>query len=210
MGFYELGNGCDSCDTISSAVPTNVNMQMDPNSAMIASMGMNYGAQANTVQQYNNSMTSSGYAQGGNMGSMGMGSNGSTMGVRQQPTQQVVVTTMPVNNNNNNNNNNQPKVVKQVVTTTTTTPVAPPATPSQTYGKVEGFTDGHYDSFSMSNDKKWIVLGLVGFSALSLNECCKYFINKSIQLNDGSPMYYLAYAVVAILLTIAANKYASS
>jgi hypothetical protein len=206
MGFYELGNGCDSCDTISSAVPTNINMQMDPNSAMIASMGMNYGAQANTVQQYNNSMSSSGYAQGGSMGSMGMGSNGSTMGARQQqqPAQQVVVTTMPVANAN------QPKVVKQVVTTTTTTPVAPAAAAAQSYGKVEGFTDGSHDGGLMSNDKKWIVLGLVIFSALSLNECCKYFLNKSLQLNDGSPMYYFAYAVVAILLTIAANKYASS
>ena len=52
MGFYELGNGCDSCDTISSAIPGNVNMQMDQNSALAANMA--YGAQANTVQQYNN------------------------------------------------------------------------------------------------------------------------------------------------------------
>ena len=200
MGFYELGNGCDSCDTISSALPTNVNMQMDPNSAMIASMGMNYGAQANTVQQYNNSISSSGYPQGNNMGGMGNGSNGSTMGVRQQqPTQQVVVTTMPATSST------QPKVVKQVVTTTTTTPSSAPAATH----KVEGFTDGSSDSL-MSNDKKWIVLGLVIFSALSLNECCKYFLNKSLQLNDGSPMYYVAYAAVAILLTMAANKYASS
>jgi len=199
MGFYELGNGCDSCDTISSAIPTNVNMQMDPNSAMIASMGMNYGAQANTVQQYNNSISSSGYPQGNNMGGMGNGSNGSTMGVRQQqPTQQVAVTTMPVTST-------QPKVVKQVVTTTTTTPSSPPAS----IQKVEGFTDGSSDSL-MSNDKKWIVLGLVIFSALSLNECCKYFLNKSLQLNDGSPMYYVAYVAVAILLTMAANKYASA
>ena len=199
MGFYELGNGCDSCDTISSIIPNNVNMQMDPNSSMVANMGMggmgmNYGAQANTI-------SSAGYAQGGsNMGGMGNGSNGSTMGgMRQQPTQQVVVTTMPVATT-------QPKqVVKQVVTTTTTTPSA---APTATH-KVEGFTDGSSDSL-MSNDKKWIVLGLVIFSALSLNECCKYFLNKSLQLNDGSPMYYVAYAGVAILLTMAANKYASS
>ena len=198
MGFYELGNGCDSCDTISSAVPNNVNMSMDPNSAMIASMGMGYGAQANTVQQYNTNMTSSGYPQGNNMGSMGNGSNGSTMGVRQQqPTQQVVVTTIPAPSTN------QPKVVKQVVTTTTTTPSTAPSISN----KVEGFTDGSSD---MSNDKKWIVLGLVIFSALALNECCKYFLNKSLQLNDGSPMYYVAYAAVAVLLTMAANKYASA
>jgi len=200
MGFYELSNGCDSCETISSVIPSNVNMGMDPNSALIASMG--YGTQANSVQQYNNSISSSGYVQqGSNMGVTGGGSNGGSMGggqAQRQPVQQAAAT--------------QPKVVKQVVTTTTTTPVAPaaPAAPAHnTYPKVEGFTDGS-SMMAMGNDKNWIVLGLVIFSAMALNECCKYFLNKSLQLNDGSPMYYVAYVVVAILLSMAANKYASS
>ena len=199
MGFYEIGNGCDSCDTISSTIPNNVNMQMDQNSALAANMA--YGAQANTVQQYNNSIVSSGYAtQGNTMGSMGNGSNGSTMGASQQPT--------------------QPKqVVKQVVTTTTSQPVSTPvkinnsnnannANNSNNANNIEGFNNMN-DTF-MSNDKKWIVLGLVIFTALASNECCKYFLNKSLQLNDGSPMYYIAYVGVAILLTMAANKYSSS
>ena len=194
MGFYELGNGCDSCDTISSAIPNNVNMQMDSNSGLVANMA--YGAQANTVQHYNNTISSSGYAQqGNNMGSMGNGSNGSTMGVPKQST--------------------QPKqVVKQVVTTTTT--VQPSAAPSpqvaspqlNNVNNVEGFESMH-GSAMMYNDKKWIVLGLVIFTALASNECCKYFLNKSLQLNDGSPMYYLAYAVVAILVTFATYTYVS-
>ena len=201
MGFYELSNGCDSCETISSVIPSNVNMGVDPNSAMIASMG--YGTQANSVQQYNNSISSSGYVQqGSNMGMMGGGSTGGTMGggqAQRQPVQQAAAA--------------QPKVVKQVVTTTTTTPVAPaaPVAPAHnTYPKVEGFTDGSSSMMGMGNDKNWIVLGLVIFSAMALNECCKYFLNKSLQLNDGSPMYYVAYVVVAILLSMAANKYASS
>ena len=199
MGFYELGNGCDSCDTISSAIPGNVNMQMDTNSALAANMA--YGAQANTVQQYNNSIVSSGYAtQGNTMGSMGNGSNGSTMGVAQQTpkvqpkvVKQVVTTTTtstPGSNNNNNNNNNN-------------------ASKNNNNNDVEGFTDSMNNNL-MNNDKKWIVLGLVIFTALALNECCKYFLNKSLQLNDGSPMYYVAYAGVAILLTMAANKYANN
>ena len=200
MGFYEIGNGCDSCDTISSTIPNNVNMQMDANSGLVANMA--YGAQANTVQQYNNTISSSGYPQqGNNMGSMGNGSNGSTMGAPQQPT--------------------QPKqVVKQVVTTTTTaqpasTPVkinnsnnANNANNSNNSNNIEGFNN--MNDTIMSNDKKWIVLGLVIFTALASNECCKYFLNKSLQLNDGSPMYYIAYVGVAILLTMAANKYSSS
>ena len=87
MGFYELGNGCDSCDTISSAIPNNVNMQMDPNSVLVANMA--YGTQANTVQQYNNNISSSGYPQqGSNMGMCGGGSkwfNGRTSS-KQAPT----------------------------------------------------------------------------------------------------------------------------
>ena len=204
MGFYELSNGCDSCETISSVIPSNVNMGMDPNSALIASMG--YGTQANTVQQYNNNISSSGYVQqGSNMGMMGGGSNGGSMGGGQgqrQPTQQQA---------GHQQQAGQPKVVKQVVTTTTTTPLPPtaPVTPvHNTYPKVEGFTDGALSSYFF-NDKNWIVLGLVIFSSMALNECCKYFLNKSLQLNDGSPMYYLAYAVVAVLLTFAAYTYVS-
>jgi hypothetical protein len=206
MGFYELGNGCDSCDTISSVIPSNVNMGMDPNSALIASMG--YGTQANTVQQYNNNISSSGYVQqGSNMGMMGGGSNGSSMGggqAQRQPTQQAANM-----NSNQANQANQPKVVKQVVTTTTTTPLAPVVPSHNTYPKIEGFSDGS-GMMGIGNDKNWIVLGLVIFSAMALNECCKYFLNKSLQLNDGSPMYYVAYVGVAILLTMAANKYAAS
>ena len=200
MGFYELGNGCDTCETISSALPTNVNMQMDTNSGLLANMSMPYGAQPNTVQQYNNTISSSGYPQGNNMGMMGNGSNGGSMGVRQQQPQQQAGA------------NAQPKqIVKQVVTTTTTTPSNVPPAPNN----IEPFTNSsgssEYGRGTMMNpEKKWIVLGLVIFSALSLNECFKYFINKSLQLNDGSPMYYIAYTVVAILLTIAANKYASA
>ena len=201
MGFYELSNGCDSCETISSVIPNNVNMGMDPNSAMIANMS--YGTQANSVQQYNNSISSSGYVQqGSNMGMMGGGSNGGSMGggqAQRQPAQQQANQAAAA----------QPKVVKQVVTTTTTTPVAPVAPAHNTYPKMEGFSDGSSGSF-MSNDKNWIVLGLVIFSAMTLNECCKYFLNKSLQLNDGSPLYYVAYVVMAILLTMAANKYAGS
>jgi hypothetical protein len=210
MGFYELGNGCDSCDTISSVIPNNVNMQMDSNSGFVANMAMPYGAQQNTLPQFNNSISSSGYAQqGSNFGMMGGGSNGSTMGGNvniTKPSQTVAMQpTMQPN-----------QVVKQVVTTTTTTPNVPGTTKvplvANKVSNFEGFTDGASDMGmnSMHNDKKWIVLGLVIFSALSLNECCKYFLNKSLQLNDGSPLYYVAYSVVAILLTMAANKYATS
>lgn len=200
MGFYELGNGCDSCDTVSSILPNNVNMQMDPNSSMVASMVMPYGTQNNMMKQYNGAIASGYTTQGSNMGMMGNGSTGSTMGATQATQTMVMVPATT----------QQQQAMKQVTvpgSVAVVVPAAnsPPAVPSTT--KVEGFTDG--TGMMSGNCKMWIVLGLVIFSALASNECCKYFLNKSLQLNDGSPLYYVAYVAVAVLLAFAAYTYAT-
>ena len=198
MGFYELGNGCDSCDTVSSVLPNN--MQMDGNS--MSGMMSPYGAQANTVKQYTNTV-SSGYAHGGNMGMMGNGSNGSTMGATTMTTTvpTTIVQTIPTVIQ-------QQKQMKQI----TAPGPAMVMVPAANVSRIEGFSDGTTTNIGslggMHFDKLWVILGLVIFSALASNECCKYFLNKSLQLNDGSPMYYFAYAGVAILLTFAAYTYA--
>jgi len=209
MGFYELGNGCDSCDTVQSIIPNNVNMQMDPNSSMVASMVMPYGSQSNMVRQYNGAIASGYSTQGSNFGSMGMGSTGSTMGGGQGATQSTQAMVMvPAST-----------LVAQGTTTTSAAgkqvqvaapgPVAvvvPSAmsTSTSNNAKVEGFSDG---TSGMHDARKWVVLGLVIFSALAANECCKYFLNKSLQLNDGSPLYYVGYVAVAVLLAWAADTY---
>ena len=196
MGFYELGNGCDSCDTI--APINNVNMQSTPSYLSQASMMAPFGTQGSaSVNQYTHA-TSSGYPQNGAMGSMGTGSSGSTMGATTMTTTvpTTIIQTIP------NVQVQQQKPMKQVASPGPATVVIPAT-------HTEGFSDGTYGSSGMMNDKKWIILGLVVFSALASNECCKYFLNKSLQLNDGSPMYYLAYAVVAILVTFATYTYVS-
>jgi len=203
MGFYELGNGCDSCDTI--APLNNVNMQSVPSYLSQASMMAPYGTQGTAnVSQYTHA-TSSGYPQSGSMGTMGTGGSGSTMGVTNMgattmtttvPT--TIVQTIP------NVQVQQTKPMKQVTAPGPAMVMVPAKTNNSNH--VEGFTD---NSSSLLNDKKWIILGLIIFSALASNECCKYFLNKSLQLNDGSPMYYLAYAVVAILVTFATYTYIS-
>ena len=193
MGFYELGNGCDSCDTVSSILPNNVNSNQYSGS---------YGTQGGNSNQYNTGMVSSGYAQGGAMGSMGNGSNGSTMGTPTIGTSMGTATmVVPVTTT-------QMKQV-QVQVPGPAQVLVPAAGSSKGKMSVEGFTDSAGASDTMSNDKKWIILGLVIFTALAGNECCKYFLNKSLQLNDGSPMYYVAYAGVAVLLTFAAYTYVS-
>ena len=200
MGFYELGNGCDSCDTI--APLNNINMQSTPSYLSQSSMMAPFGTQGTAnVSQYTHA-TSSGYPQSGAMGSMGTGSSGSTMGATTMTTTvpTTIIQTIP-----NVQVQQQQKPAKQV-TAPGPAMVMVPAT-----NQHEGFTDGMHRSngSGMMNDKKWIILGLVIFSALASNECCKYFLNKSLQLNDGSPMYYLAYAVVAVLVTFATYTYVS-
>lgn len=199
MGFYELGNGCDSCDTVSTILPNNVNMQMDPNSSMVASMVMPYGTQNNMVKQYNGAIASGYGAQGSNMGMMGNGSNGSTMGAPQQAQTMVMV---PATTGQAMKQVTAPGPVAVVVPAPNSAPATAPSS-----NKVEGFTDG--TGMMTGNSKMWIVLGLVIFSALAGNECCKYFLNKSLQLNDGSPLYYVAYVAVAVLLSFAAYTYAT-
>jgi len=203
MGFYELGNGCDSCDTISSVLPNNVNMQMDPNSSMVASMVMPFGTQNNTMKQYNGAITSGYASQGSNMGNMGNGSTGSTMGANQQ--QMVMVPASSVGMTTTQTGQSMKQVTASgPVAVMIPSPNSAPALSLNT--KVEGFTDG----MGMSHHcKMWVVLGLVIFSALAANECCKYFLNKSLQLNDGSPLYYVAYVAVAVLLAFAAHTYAT-
>jgi hypothetical protein len=210
MGFYELGNGCDSCDTVQSILPNNVNMQMDPNSSMVASMVMPYGSQSNMVRQYNGAIASGYSSQGSNFGSMGMGSTGSTMGATQGTQAMVMVpasTLAPSTTTATTTNGKQVQiaapgsvavVVPSVNSTSATTGAA----------KIEGFGDGTGSS-GWHDPRKWVILGLVIFSALAANECCKYFLNKSLQLNDGSPLYYVGYVAVAILLSWAAETYIS-
>ena len=203
MGFYELSNGCDSCDTI--APINNVNMQSTPSYLSQASMMAPFGTQGSaSVSQYTHA-TSSGYPQGGAMGSMGTGSSGSTMGTTSMGAT-TMTTTVPTTIIQTIPNVQQQKPMKQV---TAPGPAMVMVPANSVNSKIEGFSDGT-GSGSMLNENKWIILGLVIFSALASNECCKYFLNKSLQLNDGSPMYYLAYAVVAVLLTFAAYRYFSS
>jgi hypothetical protein len=201
MGFYELGNGCDSCETVSAVLPNNVNMQMDPNSSIVASMVMPYGTQNNMTKQYNGAIASGYSTQSNNMGMMGNGSNGSTMGAPQQQQQMVMVPASAVASTNG-------QQIKQVNSSGPVAVVVPaPNSASSNINKVEGFTNNV--NMSGDNSKMWIVLGLVIFSALAGNECCKYFLNKSLQLNDGSPLYYVAYVAVAVLLAFAAYTYAT-
>ena len=212
MGFYELGNGCDSCDTVQSIIPNNVNMQMDPNSSLVASMVMPYGTQSNMVRQYNGAVASGYTTQGSNFGGMGMGSSGTTLGGGQATQAMVMVPATTVATTTTTAAGKQVQVAAPgpvaVVVPAANSAAATAAASSTTTTKIEGF-DGTGASSGWHDPRKWVVLGLVIFSALAANECCKYFLNKSLQLNDGSPLYYVGYVAVAVLLAWAAETYIS-
>ena len=50
-------------------------------------------------------------------------------------------------------------------------------------------------------------LGFVILAALACNEAFKYYLNKAIQSAEGQTHYYIAYAVLALLLVVGAHYY---
>lgn len=179
---------------------------MDPNSSLVASMVMPYGTQSNMVRQYNGAIASGYTTQGSNFGSMGMGSTGSTMG-GSATTQAMVMVPATVASPSTTVATNTTSKQVQVSAPNSIAVVVPSTNSTLGTTKVEGFSDGN--SGWMQDSRKWVILGLVIFSALAANECCKYFLNKSLQLNDGSPLYYVGYVAVAVLLAWAAENYIS-
>ena len=50
------------------------------------------------------------------------------------------------------------------------------------------------------NMSNLLLLGVTIVAALAVNETARYHINQAIKFNEGSPMYYLGYAIVATYL----------
>jgi hypothetical protein len=50
-------------------------------------------------------------------------------------------------------------------------------------------------------------LGMVILAALAINECARYYINKTIQLDDGNPLYFVGYATIAVLFAVCIYMY---
>ena len=102
----------------------------------------------------------------------------------------------------------QPQVVQQ--STTVQPQVETPKQVVQSMNnKVNGFTNGPQLNINLPSSMFYLNLALVVLSALAANECIKYFINKSIQVNDGNPLYFVGYAVLAALLAFAVHSYAT-
>lgn len=63
---------------------------------------------------------------------------------------------------------------------------------------IEGF-----ESMGMWTDKrKMVVCVFVILTALAINECMKYYLNKGVQSCEGTSYHYLSYAILAVLVVI--------
>jgi len=157
MGFYEIGNGCDSCATVGTP----------------------------QVQNYNGNTN-------GLMSSVPVSGAVNVPMAQQQPQlQQVVQQSTTV----------QPEI-KQVVP-------APQQVVQAINRRGGNGVVAPQLNVNLPSSMFYLNLGLVVLTALSANECFKYFINKAIQVNDGNPLYFVGYAVLTALLTFAIHSYAA-
>jgi hypothetical protein len=158
MGFYEIGNGCDSCATVGTP----------------------------QVQNYNGNTN-------GFMSSVPVSGAVNVPMAQQQPqVQQVVQQTATVQPENK--------------------PVVP--APQQVVQSINrrggnGLVTGPQVNVNLPSTMFYLNMCLVVLTALAANECFKYFINKSIQVNDGNPLYFVGYAVLTALLAFAVHSYAA-
>lgn len=167
MGFYEIGNGCDTCATIPQPQAQANNMMTGPSNNISHQNNVNNtNALLATLGQNNVSNTN----------------NNQNMNTNQNVTQQV-----------NQQKQQIASVVEQVV--------------KNQNNMVNRANSGNQLNLNIPSGFLLLNIGLVVFSALACNECVKYFINKAIQLDDGSPMYYVGYAIFTMVLAYAVHSY---
>ena len=81
----------------------------------------------------------------------------------------------------------------------------PPTVATDATNVVEGF--GVFDNLVAPNLKTVLLFVLIVLSALAVNECSKYYLNKAIQNCDGDSYHYLVYGVVALFLLVVLYKF---
>lgn len=68
---------------------------------------------------------------------------------------------------------------------------------------VEGF-----ESMGMWTDKRKMVVGVfVILTALAINECMKYYLNKGVQACEGTSYHYLSYAILAVFTIVVVSHF---
>lgn len=157
MGFYELGNGCDSCSELS---PPNAGIQNQTNNVATTN------AMLATLQNV------------------------------QQPSER---------------NPSAQQIASQVARQPAVQQYQPPekkAVQSMNQKMISRTTqNGPALSLNIPSSMFLLNFGMVILAALAINECARYYINKTIQLDDASPLYFVGYACITILFAVCVYMY---
>jgi hypothetical protein len=175
--FYNLesdfSNGCNTCETVPQT--TNPNQMNN---------GFNNNMQVNQGQQPFNP-----YALNGQQSSA---PQVPTIPVVQNiPTQQQVVVQQ----------NGQKVLLDSAAHQAATQYVNEPATNAPDFvNYVEGFGDGLMTESQFT--RKMIIAVFIVITALAVNECMKYYLNKGVQSCEGTSYHYLSYSILAVLVVV--------
>jgi hypothetical protein len=205
MSYLNIGGGCDSCSTVGMDVPMNQMQGMDQNSNLVANMV--------NVPSINNSMNSVNGMSNTSMNNI-VNTQNMNSGVNNAMVQMNggVATNNATNNNvavngamnnavmNNAVMNNSNSRVNNAVVMPQMNSVGNNVVPNNNGQKKR----------ALVSPTNLVMLGLVIFAALASNESAAYHLNQAVKFNEANPMYYVLYAVVAILLCLAAYHYMTS
>lgn len=197
MSFFDISNGCGSCsdfNPMGNGMNMNSLTQLDPNTQYLANMvasatsanSSNHVA-GGSLNQYPNQ--SSEVLSHQNMSNH---FNNAAGGQPQQRTGSTSINQLPNAQPSVNNANKRKQMVNQKYNMEVEN--------DEMNGAMA------YEQLSNSGNC-YIMLGLVIVAALAWNETIRFYINQSIKLNDGSPSYYIGYAVVATLVAFALYMY---
>lgn len=197
MSYLNIGGGCDSCSTVGMDVPMNQMQGIDQNSNLVANMV--------NVPSINNSMNSVNGISNTSMNNI-VNTQNMNSGVNNNMVQMNggVATNNATNNNvavngamNNAVMNNSNSSVNNAVVMPQMNSVSNNVVPNNNGQKKR----------AVVSPTNLVMLGLVIFAALASNESASYHLNQAVKFNEANPMYYVLYAVVAILLCLAAYHY---
>jgi hypothetical protein len=201
--FSSTDAGCDQCADLNTAFGSTV---QNVNNA-VSQYAQGAQMMNNQQQQYHNNVM-----------------NSNSVGLNQNTTQlnnALNNLPNPVSTGNNMMHNNQQsngqvamqkmvqKAVAQPNVNSGRVPTGPVNTQNnnnkQTEVVVEAFEQPEQVQVNIPSRLILINLAFVVIVALSVNEAFKYYINRSLQMADGTPHYYAFYAIGAVLIAIGAH-----
>lgn len=195
--YSNTSDGCDTCATLDQAF-------------------------GNTVSDFSNNNVVNSYANNVSPGSVGVSNNqvqnllnnqvnsvpalNNNIAVVAQKAQQQIQTQMQQQNNDASNaqvamNNMVKKALSpKVVEDNQATSKVNTAARNNKLTNLNTVASSNQVQVNIPGKMILLNLGVVFLAALSLNECFKYYINRSIQRAEGQPHYYAGYAVLTLVL----------